>query len=219
MSRPRSTPGRTLWAKESSFGLRVVGRGQPAQDQFSVDPGRIGMDDRNRGQADQSIRDRFHRGRGESDRDPDSAWWLGPGRLQIPSIPVQSRDDRDEAGISHVEILPVPAEGRPAAFLGGVGRFPLHAEVSAKVVRVGQEFEFRVKVSGPAAWGMSELPELTRYDRLPLGLRIRAGPTETQGRAARAHLYVSHLRPSRAGEGVLPPISIASFESVYCHAT
>ena len=134
-----------------------------------------------------------------------------PGTLQIPSVPVRVEERSGRTAISHVEVLPVPAEGRPAVFLGGVGRFAVHAEVSAKVVRVGQEFDFRVTVSGPAAWGMTELPELTRYDRLPLALRIRPGPTELKEEPPR-RTYTYHLRPSRAGEGVLPPISIASFE-------
>jgi hypothetical protein len=133
------------------------------------------------------------------------------GTLQIPSVPVRVEERSGRTPISHIEVLPVPAEGRPAVFLGGVGRFAVHAEVSAKVVRVGQEFDFRVTVTGPAAWGMTGLPELTRYDRLPLALRIRPGPTELKEEPPR-RTYTYRLRPSRAGEGVLPPISIASFE-------
>ena len=68
-----------------------------------------------------------------------------------------------------------------------------------------------MKVSGPAAWGTTERPELTRYDRLPLGLRIRPGPIETSDEPPE-RTFIYHLRPSRAGEAVLPPISIASFD-------
>ena len=60
-------------------------------------------------------------------------------------------------------IKPVPVEGRPAEFLGGVGRFSVSAEASPKTVRVGQELEFRINVTGPAAWGMSGRPDLARY--------------------------------------------------------
>ena len=83
----------------------------------------------------------------------------------------------------HVEILGVPAIGHPPAFLGGVGGFSLHAEASPEVVRVGQEFEFRVKVTGPAAWGMSERPELLRSDRCHLG--CASGPARSRGRMSR----------------------------------
>jgi hypothetical protein len=134
-----------------------------------------------------------------------------PGKLQIPSIPVRLDGRSGRSRGVHVEILGVPAIGRPSAFLGGVGGFSLHAGVLPDVVRVGQEFEFRVKVTGPAAWGMSERPELLRYDRLPLGLRIRAGPIESKDEPPE-RTFVYRLRPSRAGEEVLPPISIASFD-------
>jgi BatD DUF11 like domain len=134
-----------------------------------------------------------------------------PGTLQIPSVPVSVEERSGRSQSVRVEILPVPPDARPAEFLGGVGQFALQTEVSAAVVRVGQEFEFRITVSGPAAWGMTETPELTRYDRVPLGLRIRPGPTSTQDEPPH-RTFTYHLRPLRAGEAVLPPISIASFE-------
>ena len=58
---------------------------------------------------------------------------------------------------------------------------------------------------------MSEPPELKRFDRVPLGLRIRSRPTETKDEPLSA-LFIYRLRPSRPGDAVLPPISIASFD-------
>ena len=114
----------------------------------------------------------------------------------------------------------MPAAGRPAVFLGGVGRFAVQAEVSAKVVRVGQEFDFRVTVSGPAAWGMTELPELTRYDRVPLGVADQARANRAQGRAAPAHLYLppQALAGRRSGaaadlDRVVRPVSVTLYDS------
>ena len=101
--------------------------------------------------------------------------------------------------------------GRPAEFLGGVGRFELKAEATPRVVRVGQELDFRIKVTGPAAWGMTDRPELERFDRLPLGLRIEPKPDETTGEPP-ARTFVYRLRPTEAGEAVLPPVAIAAFD-------
>ena len=134
-----------------------------------------------------------------------------PGTLRIPSIPVQLENRSGRSQNRHVEILPVPVFSRPAEFLGGIGRFSLQAEASPKVVRVGQEIDLRVKVSGPAAWGMSERPELARYERVGLGLRIRPGPIETTDEPPK-RTFVYHLRPSQVGEAVLPPLAIASFD-------
>ena len=110
-----------------------------------------------------------------------------------------------------VLIQPVPLLGRPAEFLGGVGRFELHAEASPKVIRVGQELEFRIKVTGPAAWGMADRPDLARYGRLGLGLRIEPRPDETINEPP-ARTFVYRLRPTHAGEAVLPPVAIAAFD-------
>jgi hypothetical protein len=134
-----------------------------------------------------------------------------PGPLIIPSIRVQLDERSARTRSLQLKILPVPEVGRPAGFLGGVGRFSLEAEASPKVVRVGQEFEFRVKISGPAAWGAVDRPELTRYDRLPFRLRIRPGPILTSDEPPQ-RTFIYHLRPSRAAEAVLPPLSIASYD-------
>ena len=64
-------------------------------------------------------------------------------------------------------IQAVPLLGRPAEFLGGVGRFERSCRGIPKVMRVGQELDFRIKVTGPAAWGMTDRPDLGRYKRLP----------------------------------------------------
>ena len=134
-----------------------------------------------------------------------------PNTLQIPSVPVQVEERAGRSQSLRVEVLPVPAAGRPASFLGGIGRFTLRADVSASAVRVGQEFDFRITVSGPAAWGMTEVPELTRYDRVPLGLRIRTAPTQTKDEPPE-RTFTYRLRPTRPGDAVLPPISIAAFD-------
>jgi BatD DUF11 like domain len=133
------------------------------------------------------------------------------GILQIPSVPVRVEERSGRSQPIRVEIAPVPAAGQTAAFLGGVGRFTLEARVSAAAVRVGQEFDFRITVSGPAAWGMTSPPELKRFDHVPLGLRIRSRPTETKDEPPE-RTFIYRLRPSRPGDAVLPPISIASFD-------
>jgi hypothetical protein len=105
----------------------------------------------------------------------------------------------------------VPVEGRPAAFLGSVGRFAVQAEAIPKVVRAGQELEFRIKVTGPAAWGMTDRPVLERFERLPIRPRIKPKPDETVNEPP-SRTFVYGLRPTKAGDAVLPPVSIASYD-------
>ncbi len=133
------------------------------------------------------------------------------GSLDVPSIKAQIRDRSGRSRPIRVPIEPVPPLDRPAAFLGGVGRFELQAEATPRVVRVGRDVTFRIKVTGPAAWGMTGRPELARFDQLPLGLRIQPQPDETTGEPP-ARTFVYRLRPTRAGEAVLPPVAIAAFD-------
>jgi hypothetical protein len=133
------------------------------------------------------------------------------GPLEIPAIGAQVEGRSGRSQRKRLSIKAVPVQGRPAEFLGGVGRFSLSADASPKTVRVGQELDFRIKVTGPAAWGMSERPDLARYERSELGLQITAGPDETSDEPP-ARTFVYRLRPTRTGDLVLPPVAVASFD-------
>ncbi len=133
------------------------------------------------------------------------------GALQIPTIRAHLDDDSGRSRPKRVTVLPVPPDGRPAEFLGGVGRFTLQAEANPRSVRVGQPLDYRITVAGPAAWGMTGAPELKRFDRPDVGLRIEPRPVEsTNEPPSRTFAYT--LRPTRPGEAVLPPVSIAAFD-------
>ena len=133
------------------------------------------------------------------------------GTLEIPAIPVQLENRLGRSKARSVSIQTVPLLGRPAEFLGGVGRFEVHAEASPQVVRVGQELELRITVTGPAAWGMTDRPDLGRYQRLGLGLQVEPKPDETTDEPP-SRSFVYRLRPIHAGEVVLPPLAIAAFD-------
>ena len=133
------------------------------------------------------------------------------GSLEIPAIPAQVDGRSGRSRPKRLLIKPVPVQGRPAEFVGGVGRFELSAEASPKTLRVGQELDFRIKVTGPAAWGMSGRPDLARYERPELGLRVTAGPDQASDEPP-VRTFVYRLRPTRAGDIVLPPVSIAAFD-------
>ena len=90
------------------------------------------------------------------------AWCRRARDARNPRGPGTDQGPFGSKSAEELSIQPVPLQGRPAEFLGGVGRFELHAEASPKVVRVGQELDFRIKVTGPAAWGMTDRPDLAR---------------------------------------------------------
>ena len=133
------------------------------------------------------------------------------GPLEIPAIHVQLKNRSGRTQPRRLMIQPVPVEGRPAVFLGGVGRFALQAEAIPKVVRVGQELEYRIKVTGTAAWGMTDRPVLERFERLPIRPRVEPKPDETINEPP-SRTFVYRLRPTKADEAVLPPVTIASYD-------
>jgi hypothetical protein len=133
------------------------------------------------------------------------------GKFEIPRILARVGNRSGQSEPIRLTIGPVPSSGRTADFLGGVGHFSVAALASPSVVRVGQELDYRIRVSGPAAWGMNGRPVLSRFQRLGLGLRIESRPDElTEEPPERTIVY--RLRPTKAGDAVLPPVAIAAYE-------
>jgi hypothetical protein len=133
------------------------------------------------------------------------------GTLEIPPFLVRRDSQTGRSRPLVLPIKPVPLEGRPAEFLGGIGDFKLQASLTPATGRVGQEFLYRVQVSGPAAWGMAARPDLSPFDRLPIALRAEPLPDETTSeRESRTFVY--RLRPIKEGNAVLPPLAIAAFD-------
>ena len=133
------------------------------------------------------------------------------GTLEIPAIQAKWKGRSGRSQPKSVSIQTVPLPGRPAEFLGGIGQFEVHAEALPKMVRIGQELDFRIKVTGPAAWGMTVRPELGRFRRLGLALRIAPKPDETIDEPP-TRTFIYRLRPTHAGEAILPPVAIAAFD-------
>jgi hypothetical protein len=133
------------------------------------------------------------------------------GPLEIPRIRARIGARTGQSQPIRLAIGAVPLSGRTAEFLGGVGQFTLAAEASPRVVRVGQELDYRIKVTGPAAWAMNGHPELSRFSRLGLGLRIESKPDELTDEPPE-RTFVYRLRPTKASEAVLPPVAIAAFD-------
>jgi len=133
------------------------------------------------------------------------------GPLEVPPILARIDGQSGRSGPLHLAVEPVPLEGRPAEFLGGIGEFSVQASVLPATVRVGQEFVYRIELTGPAAWGTVSRPDLSRFDRVPLALRVESLPVERMSEPPGV-TFVYRLRPTRAGSGVVPPVSIAAFD-------
>lgn len=131
--------------------------------------------------------------------------------LDIPPITARVDGRIGRTPATRLRIEPVPLGGRPAGFLGGVGDFTVRASVTPGTVMVGQEFEYRIEVAGPAAWGMIARPPLDRLGQLPIAPRVEPlADSETREPATRTFAW--RIRPTRPGSVVLPPVAIAAFD-------
>ena len=133
------------------------------------------------------------------------------GLLEIPPIEARIDDRSGRSRQTRLSIQNPPPEGRPAEFLGGIGEFTVAAEATPASVRVGAELIYRINVSGPAAWGMTSRPDLSRFGRIAVSPRIEALPDQTVNEPP-SRTFVYRIRPTRAGDVVLPPVSIAAFD-------
>jgi hypothetical protein len=136
------------------------------------------------------------------------------GPLQVPPFVVKTgtvgRVGRSAPLTSTVRDL--PATGRSRAFLGGVGTLlAVDAEAEPDSLRVGRTLEYRLTLTGPGARGSTAMPDLSAFDRLPLGLRVTPLSSEFDEDVSRRVLRF-RVRPTVAGEATLPAVAVAFFD-------
>ncbi len=151
--------------------------------------------------------------------DLDNGWDLRliaskAGPLRVPPFSVRFGSDSRVVRSSSLSatIRDLPAAGRTRAFLGGVGTLEsIRAEALPNSIRLGQTFEYRLTLAGPAARGSTAKPDYAAWDRTNPGLRVVDLPDEFDTSAdQRTHRF--RVRPTRAGETALPPLAVAFFD-------
>jgi hypothetical protein len=135
-----------------------------------------------------------------------------PGPLDLPPFRARSGDRSGVSRPTRLTVANIPAEGRSAAFLGGVGAFEVKGEAEPMTLRAGQTLEFRLKISGQAAWGSVRSPDLSAWKSLGGGLRVEPLPEILEGVDPPVRTFRYRIRPKVAGRVVLPPVAVASFE-------
>ena len=133
-----------------------------------------------------------------------------PGFLDLPPFRARSGDRSGASRPSRLRVVNVPPEGRTSAFLGGVGMFEVRAEADPSSVRAGQTLEYRVRISGPAAWGSVRPPDLGELASPTLRIEPLPDTFDAAGTPVRTFRY--KLRPAGAGRVVLPPVSVSAFD-------
>jgi hypothetical protein len=141
-------------------------------------------------------------------------FWLVPARagsLRLPPFRLRTGSQTTASMSPVLNIQRLPDAGRPATFLGGVGAVDVSAQVRPSILRVGQDIEYRILLTGPGALGSIHEPNLERLRKLPLELKIKAlAPEETPSPPSRVFRY--RIRPLRAGAATLPAVVVSWFD-------
>lgn len=135
------------------------------------------------------------------------------GRVVIPALKIEA-DGREQVLPSRsLTILAPPNVGRPATFLGGIGRIDAVAEIRPISVRVGDAFEYRIRLEGPGSIGSTGRPNVSGLDRLGLGLRLDPlAPEVAVDPPSRTLRF--RVRASVAGSRSLPPFLVSWLDPI-----
>ena len=136
-----------------------------------------------------------------------------PGRagpLDLPPFRARSGDRSGASRPVKLTVANVPTDGRPSAFLGGVGPFEVGAEAEPAGVRLGESLEARITVSGPAAFGSVRPPSVAEWSSPALKIEAKGDRIEAGKVPVRTFLY--RIRPLKPGTVRLSPVAIAAFD-------
>ena len=110
-----------------------------------------------------------------------------------------------------LQVLELPATGRPAGFSGLVGKYKIAAEATPSEMNVGDPITLTVKISGPPYLGNVQLPPLATQNRLSRDFKIpqeRAPGTVKRG----AKVFTQTIRARHSEIERIPPIEFSYFD-------
>ena len=110
-----------------------------------------------------------------------------------------------------LDVLDLPARGRPPGFSGLVGKYSIAAEATPNEVNVGDPITLTVKISGPRYLGNVDLPALSAQPALARAFKIPSerSPGTVKGRAK---VFTQTLRARHAEVAGIPPIELSYFD-------
>jgi hypothetical protein len=150
----------------------------------------------------------------QPDRQPRAVWtvtWIlrRTGTVRLPALTVRAEDLALKTEPRSLDVIPLPMEGRPACFLGGVGSLSLRSVLADEPVELGRAIAWRIVLSGPGARGSTGglRPDFSQHTALRL-----EGETNQWDPATKTRTITLMLRPLVSGSVRVPAVPIASFD-------
>lgn len=111
-----------------------------------------------------------------------------------------------------LDVLDVPAQGRPANFSGNVGRFTIEAEARPTEVKVGDPITLTLKLAGPNYLDGVRPPRVDLQEEITRNFKIpeESAPGRVEGGKV---VFLQTLRAKSADVEEIPPIELAYFDS------
>jgi hypothetical protein len=79
-----------------------------------------------------------------------------------PTSAFERKDVKVQTNSGSIEIKPLPENGRPANFTGGVGQFSMESLITPSGSKVGEPFRFEVQVKGLGNFDRVQAPEVEK---------------------------------------------------------
>ena len=115
------------------------------------------------------------------------------------------------SGRPNLQVLDLPAEGRPTAFNGWIGKFELQAGAAPANVMVGEPITLNLEVKGSGAFSTLPLPALDQQLTLARDFKVPREIGAGQRRDGALH-FTQTLRARHDGVDAIPPIELPYFD-------
>lgn len=132
---------------------------------------------------------------------------LEPGFFGYNQTPFEASSDPVT-----ITVKPLPAEGRPAGFTGGVGEFEVTAGLSRDTSRGGEPLSLAIRISGTGNIGLISAPELPAIPGVKaLAPETRDNLSRKSGRISGTRDFSYPLLPQADGKYLIPELALGFF--------
>lgn len=116
-----------------------------------------------------------------------------------------------EAKVGATEVLPVPAEGRPADYRGAVGRYNIVTQATPTAVAAGDPITLNIGIAGTGPMELVQAPPLSELTELTADFKVadQSLPGFVQNTTK---LFSTTIRPRHEGITQIPPIPFSFFD-------
>lgn len=120
-------------------------------------------------------------------------------------VPIDRHEDLIVGAPGLLDVRPLPGEGRPATFSGGVGRFEVAAHLSRSRVALGESVRLELRIAGEGQLARIAPPRLDELEGFHLfGMLDELAPGERR--------LVYDLAPRSVAQRSVPPIELWTFD-------